>query len=79
MPVDGVTVPQFEKEELEKFPEGYRYLGLAQEKLGHRILKDLPTMNNEGFDTLRRAMDAWLRADPVAGILGIPEGAEERF
>jgi hypothetical protein len=46
VPVDGKTVPDFSKEELEKHPEGYRYLGVAQNRIGHPIDDNLPTFQN---------------------------------
>ncbi|KAL4971191.1 hypothetical protein BDW66DRAFT_146549 [Aspergillus desertorum] len=71
VPVDGVTAPSYSKEELEKYPYGYRYLGASQARLGHRIQMDLPVLNNEGFDTMYEAIDAWLKGGDVEGILGI--------
>ncbi|KAJ9201387.1 hypothetical protein DTO164E3_3694 [Paecilomyces variotii] len=77
----STVLPQFSEEELEKFPEGYRYLGLAQEKFGgHEVLKDLPTMrDDEAFRGLTRAMDMWLRAEKVGSVLGVSEGAGVEF
>ncbi|KAL5045701.1 hypothetical protein BDW71DRAFT_214880 [Aspergillus fruticulosus] len=73
VPVDGRSVPKFEKGELERFPYGYRYLGASQARLGHEILTDLPVMNNEGFDKMYEAMDAWLKGGDVEGLLGIKQ------
>ena len=77
--VDGHTVPKFEKEELEKYPEGYQYLGVAQSKLGHEILGGLPTMNNQGFKDLYQAIDEWLQGKEVAKILQVPENYKPKF
>lgn len=77
--VDGCTVPRFERGELERFPEGYQYLGAAQSMLGHEILGGLPTMDNEGFKDLHRAMDEWLQGREVAGILQVPEDYKPKF
>ena len=79
VPTDGHTVPKFEKSELEKYPEGYQYLGAAQARLGHQILGGLPTMNNQGFYDLYRAIDEWLQGKEVAKLLGVPENYEPRF
>lgn len=37
VPVSGGTPPEFERRELEGLPEGYRYLGAAQRRLGYEI------------------------------------------
>ena len=71
VPVDGKSVPTFDPAELAKYPEGYRYLGAAQATLGHKILLDLPTMNNEGFSKMYQAMDKWLEGGEVEDLLGI--------
>lgn len=35
VPVDGHSVPKFDEKDLNKYPYGYRHLGVAQAKLGH--------------------------------------------
>ena len=79
VPTDGHTVPSFDKAELEKYPEGYQYLGAAQAKLGHEILGGLPTMNNQAFFDLYQAIDEWLQGKEVAGILQVPENYKSKF
>ncbi|KAL4900745.1 hypothetical protein BDW74DRAFT_161494 [Aspergillus multicolor] len=71
VPVDGRSVPKFTKEELDKYPYGYRYLGASQARLGHRIKLDLPVLNNQGLGKMYEAMDAWLRGEKIEGLLGI--------
>ncbi|KAF2159724.1 hypothetical protein M409DRAFT_70790 [Zasmidium cellare ATCC 36951] len=63
-----------DKKILDKFPEGYKWLGAAQKIIGHDMLYDLPTINNEGFFELYEAMELWLdgKDDEVAGILHVP-------
>ncbi|PWY82014.1 catabolic 3-dehydroquinase [Aspergillus heteromorphus CBS 117.55] len=78
-PADGHTVPTFDAAELERYPKGYQYLAVAQARLGHPILGDLPTMDNEAFFALYRAMDAWLEGRAVGDLLGIPRDAEPRY
>ncbi|RDW62559.1 hypothetical protein BP5796_10861 [Coleophoma crateriformis] len=60
IPVDEKTVPVFEKEELAKYPKGYQYLAMAQHKIGHPILLDLPTVNKEAFYKMYEAIHDWL-------------------
>ncbi|ODV94030.1 hypothetical protein PACTADRAFT_59921 [Pachysolen tannophilus NRRL Y-2460] len=79
VPVDGHTVPIFDPRVLELFPEGYRYLGAAQSTLGHKVLRDLPTMNNEGFYNMYKAIPAWLEGNPVSKLLNIPESAHTSY
>ncbi|KAI0834531.1 hypothetical protein F5Y06DRAFT_289804 [Hypoxylon sp. FL0890] len=44
VPVDGKTPPSFTKEALDRYPEGYKYLGAAQSMLGHDVDVSLPTV-----------------------------------
>jgi len=65
IPVDGKTVPVFPKEELDKYTEGYKYLAVAQNSLGHPILNDLPNADNKGFHDMYKAMAAWLQGEEI--------------
>ncbi|KAL4888459.1 hypothetical protein BDV59DRAFT_196503 [Aspergillus ambiguus] len=69
--VDGTTVPTFQKEELDRYPYGYRYLGASQAKLGHQIKLDLPTLNNQEFYRMYEAMDLWLDGKDIERVLGV--------
>ena len=42
---------------------GYQHLSIAQNKIGHPILKDLPNANNEGFFKFYAAMDEWMKGE----------------
>ncbi|KAI2778793.1 hypothetical protein F4815DRAFT_233191 [Daldinia loculata] len=44
VPVDGKACPGFPKDALDRYPEGYKYLGAAQSTLGHDIDPSLPTI-----------------------------------
>lgn len=72
--IDGQPLPQWDKKLLEKFPEGYRWLGAAQSMIGHEMLYDLPSMNNKGFYELNEAMPIWLdgKDEETAKLLGVP-------
>ena len=66
IPVNGQSVPAFTtEEELEMagFPNGYRYLGIMQKRLGYDTSLYLPTCNNEVWDRIYEAMGDWLAAD----------------
>ncbi|ODM16570.1 hypothetical protein SI65_08077 [Aspergillus cristatus] len=72
VPVDGKNVPEFSREELEKFPYGYRYLGAAQARAGKKVEGDMPTLNeDERFWDMYRAMEEWLNGEDVPKRLGI--------
>lgn len=38
---------------------------MAQNKLGHAILNELPTTHNKAFYQMYEAMDQWLQGDDV--------------
>lgn len=65
VPVDGKTVPEFDKKLLEKYPKGYQYLAAAQHMIGHSILEELPTVNNKAFYKMYEAMHDWLEGKEV--------------
>lgn len=65
VPVDGKTVPDFPKEELAKYTEGYQYLSVAQHSLGHPILNDLPNVSNKGFHDMYQAMAEWIQGKDI--------------
>ncbi|KAI0004836.1 hypothetical protein F4779DRAFT_598914 [Xylariaceae sp. FL0662B] len=67
VPVDGKTLPTFTQNVLEKYPEGYKYLGAAQSMLGHDIDVALPTIQgpesgaaHQRWLNLYEKMEQWL-------------------
>ncbi len=63
VPADGSTAPRLTLEELmemEKYPEGYKYLGIMQKRLGYKIDEQLPTPRNELWGKMYAAMEEWL-------------------
>jgi len=63
--VDGIHCPEFKSEQLGRFPEGYQYLGVAQEMIGHPVITNLATMQNGEFYKMYEAMHDWLEGrDP---------------
>ncbi|KAK4139881.1 uncharacterized protein C8A04DRAFT_15450 [Dichotomopilus funicola] len=65
VPVDGISAPKFSKEELEKIPTGYKWLGAAQARLGYEIDLDLPTAGGELFTRMYGEMEKWLDGKDV--------------
>lgn len=78
IPVDGQSVPKFDEAQLNLYPEGYRYLGLAQSTLGHQVLPGLPILNNKAFFEMYDAINLWLQGDDIGRLLGVPETRLER-
>lgn len=65
VPVSG-ALPAFERAELEGLPEGYRFLGAAQRRLGYEIDKRLVAVRDpEGVGRMYEAMEGWLAGDDV--------------
>jgi len=61
VPIDGYTTPRFDDKELSRYPEGYRYLGAAQARLGYEIDLKLPTpRDNELWVRMYGEMEKWL-------------------
>ncbi|KAK4223895.1 hypothetical protein QBC38DRAFT_36280 [Podospora fimiseda] len=65
VPTDGVKAPSFARHELEKYPEGYQYLGAAQARLGYEIDLQLPTASGELWDRMYGEMEKWLDGGKV--------------
>lgn len=65
VPVDGHQAPRFSKEELARYPQGYRYLGAAQARLGYDIDLQLPTPSNQLWDRMYGEMEKWLDGGAV--------------
>lgn len=64
VPADGHAAPKLTTEERkymkESLPQGYRYLGVMQRRLGYAIDEKLPTPRNEGWEAMYTAMESWL-------------------
>ena len=57
----------FTDEELTKYPEGYKYLAVAQHSVGHPIEMKLPTWdkNNEFYYKMYDCMQEWLEGKEI--------------
>jgi len=61
VPVDGYTAPKFEAAELASYPEGYKFLGAAQARLGYEIDVHLPTPRDDDmWKRMYGEMEKWL-------------------
>ncbi|KAH8673719.1 hypothetical protein BX600DRAFT_433334 [Xylariales sp. PMI_506] len=66
IPVDGNRAPVFAQSLLDKFPDGYKYLGAAQSTLGYSVTGDLPTArNHQSWFTMYKKMEDWLAGGDV--------------
>ncbi|KAB5511653.1 hypothetical protein GE09DRAFT_981721 [Coniochaeta sp. 2T2.1] len=69
VPADGKTAPVFTAAELDAYPEGYKYLGAAQARLGYPIDVNLPTPRNEFWWKMYECMEKWLDGEDP-GLFG---------
>ncbi|KAK3358505.1 hypothetical protein B0T24DRAFT_540561 [Lasiosphaeria ovina] len=66
VPADGYTAPRFTSDELAPYPEGYRYLGAAQARLGYEIDLRLPTARDlDLWDRMYGEIEKWLDGKAV--------------
>ena len=63
VPVDGHRAPRFTRDELARYPRGYRFLGAAQARLGYDVDLQLPTASGPLRDRMYAEMEKWLDGD----------------
>ncbi|KFA77503.1 hypothetical protein S40288_04251 [Stachybotrys chartarum IBT 40288] len=68
MPVDGRTAPTFSREQLDKYPEGYKYLGVAQASLGYEVDLNLVTLDERYWGKMYECMELWLEGNDDPGL-----------
>ncbi|KXJ88796.1 hypothetical protein Micbo1qcDRAFT_206942 [Microdochium bolleyi] len=75
VPVDGHRVPVFTPAELAPYPEGYKYLGAAQARLGHAMDLHLPTPGDKArWLDLYEKMGQWLEGQEDIDLVGCGGG-----
>ncbi|KAH8677829.1 hypothetical protein BX600DRAFT_450866 [Xylariales sp. PMI_506] len=55
----------FSKENLDKYPDGYQYLAVAQHSIGHPIETKLPTWKNDFYEKMYKCMGEWLEGKDI--------------
>jgi hypothetical protein len=66
-PVDPSAALVLDKEQLARFPEGYRHLGYLQSKNGFAVKLDLPGLRGPAVEKLYAEGKAWLAGSPRPG------------
>jgi hypothetical protein len=66
-PVDPSATLVLDKEQLERFPEGYRHLGYLQSKNGFAVKADLPGLQGPAVEKLYAEGKAWLAGSTRPG------------
>jgi hypothetical protein len=69
-PVDPSASLILDPAVLQQFPEGYRHLAYAQEKIGYRVKRDMPGLHGPEVAQLYERGRAWLGGDGNAGRPG---------
>jgi len=75
VPADGKSAPVFSADETKSYPEGYKYLGAAQARLGYEIDVLLPTPRNGFWWKMYQCMEQWLDGQD-AGLFGWESSAK---
>ena len=65
-PVQPGAAIEFDRELLERFPEGYRHLAYLQVQAGYPVKPDMPGLRGPGVEALYARGAAWLAGQPVA-------------
>ena len=65
-PVQPGAAIEFDRELLERFPEGYRHLAYLQVQVGYPVKPDMPGLRGPGVEALYARGAAWLAGQPVA-------------
>ena len=66
-PVDPSAILVLDKEQLARFPEGYRHLGYLQSKNGFAVKLDLPGLRGPAVEKLYAEGKAWLAGSTRPG------------
>jgi hypothetical protein len=65
-PVQPGAAIEFDRELLERFPEGYRHLAYLQVQVGYPVKPDMPGLRGPVVEALYARGAAWLAGQPVA-------------
>jgi hypothetical protein len=65
-PLDHSAKLVLDKKLLAQFPEGYRYLGYLQARIGYKVKADLPGLEGRSLDALYAKGEAWLKGKKLA-------------
>jgi hypothetical protein len=64
-PVDPAARPELARDQLDRFPEGYRHLAYLQEIIGYQVKPDMPGLTGPEVDALYERGARWLAGGPA--------------
>ena len=64
-PLPQGAVPVLDEAVLRGFPEGYRHLAYAQQKIGYTVKRDMPVLKGPEVEALYRRGAQWLSGGPA--------------
>ena len=65
-PVDPAARLELPRDQLDRFPEGYRHLAYLQVQVGYPVKPDMPGLRGPEVEALYKRGAAWLAGEPVA-------------
>ena len=64
-PIPQGAAPKLDASVLAGYPEGYRHLAYAQEKIGYTVKRDMPGLTGSAVEALYRRGAQWLAGGPT--------------
>jgi hypothetical protein len=64
-PVDPAARPELARDQLDRFPEGYRHLAYLQAVIGYQVKPDMPGLTGPEVDALYERGARWLAGGPA--------------
>ena len=65
--MDRGALPKLDEATLAGFPEGYRHLAYAQQKIGYTVKRDMPGLKGPEVEALYARGRRWLAGEAAGG------------